>query len=239
VTEINFHCRTSASRFSGIKSFQFEIEKDDGIIKIKAMLDLNYQRTVVAYHGCDAAVVTKVLSGDDALTPSEKDYDWLGPGIYFWEHGPQRAYDWAKEEKNRLPGKIQSPAVLGALINLGQCFDLLDIKNTGLLQTMFPKFQRLILENKNPMPENKSVGGTHKDDKTLRYLDCAVVKFSLDQMAKDGSHYHTVRGVFMEGDPAYPGAAIMLKSHVQISVRDTRCIVGFFRPSPSSYVAAT
>ena len=41
------------------------------------MADLSYQRMVIGYHGCDAAVVAKVLSGGDALAPREKDHDWL------------------------------------------------------------------------------------------------------------------------------------------------------------------
>ena len=32
-----------------------------------------------------------VLLRGEPLQPSENDYDWLGRGIYFWEHGPQRA----------------------------------------------------------------------------------------------------------------------------------------------------
>jgi|SRR6266511_7744 len=67
------------------------------------MADLSYQRMVIGYHGCDAAVVAKVLSGKDTLAPTQKDYDWLGNGIYFWEHGPRRAYDWAKAEAKRAP----------------------------------------------------------------------------------------------------------------------------------------
>ena len=122
-------------------------------------VDLNYQRLIIAYHGCDASVVTTVLSGEDTLAPSEKGHDWLGPGLYFWEHGPQRAYDWACDEKQRDPEKIQTPAVLGAYINLGQCFDLLDAANTRLLQRMHPEFLRLSLESGRTMPENKPAPG--------------------------------------------------------------------------------
>lgn len=200
------------------------------------MLDLNYQRMIAGYHGCDAAVVAKVLSGEDALEPGEKDYDWLGPGMYFWEHGPQRAYEWAIDEHARDPDKIRSPSVLGAYINLGQCFDLLDTANTRLLQDMYPEFRRLTLESAKPMPENKAVSKIDNQDKVLRYLDCAVVKFSLDKLAELGTHYHTARGVFVEGEAAFPGAGIMLKSHIQIAVRDPGCIVGFFRPNRGSYV---
>lgn len=194
-------------------------------------MDLTYQRMVVAYHGCDASVVAKVLSGEDTLAPSEKEYDWLGPGVYFWEHGPQRAYDWAVDEKQRHPDKIQMPAVLGAYINLGQCFDLLDTENTRLLQEMYPIFQRFSQERGEILPKNQAVSGQINRDKVLRYLDCAIIKYTLDKLDGKGNHYQTVRGVFLEGGEAYPGAGIMLKSHIQISVRDPRCIVGFFRPN--------
>ncbi len=50
-----------------------------------------YQRTVVGYHGCDAAVAERVLAGKTDLKISTNAYDWLGAGVYFWEHGPQRA----------------------------------------------------------------------------------------------------------------------------------------------------
>ncbi len=201
------------------------------------IVDLNYQRMIIAYHGCDASVVAKVLSGENALSPSEKEYDWLGPGIYFWEHGPQRAYDWARDEKQRDPQKIQIPAVLGAYINLGQCFDLLDTVNTKLLQGMYPEFCRFTLGSGKPMPENMPAPGKEDPDEVLRYLDCAVIKYTLDKLAGKGSNYETVRGVFVEGGKAFPGAGIMLKSHIQISVRNPDCIVGFFRPSANSYSA--
>jgi len=202
------------------------------------MADLNYQRMIIGYHGCDAKVAAKVLSGEGALTPSQRDYDWLGKGIYFWEHGPQRAFDWAKDEKKRAPRKIRTPAVLGAYINLGECFDLLDTANTGLLGQLYPEFCRFILEAGKPMPKNESVPRTQERDRVLQKLDCAVVNWSLDALAQAGRTYQTVRGVFVEGKPAYPEGGIMLKSHIQIAVRDYRCIIGCFRPNPSSYEAA-
>jgi len=200
------------------------------------MADLSYQRMVIGYHGCDAAVVANVLSGKDTLAPTQKDYDWLGNGIYFWEHGPQRAYDWAKAEAKRAPKKIKSPAILGAFINLGECFDLLDTANTGLLEQLYPEFRRFILQSGKSVPKNEPAPGTQEPDKVLRKLDCAVINWSLDQLSRVGRVYQTVRGVFVEGNPAYPGGGIMLKSHIQISVRDQRCIIGFFRPNPSTYL---
>ena len=55
---------------------------------------LNYQRTVFAFHGCDRRVRDCVLLGKLILLASLNTYDWLGMGIYFWEHGPRRALEW-------------------------------------------------------------------------------------------------------------------------------------------------
>ena len=35
-----------------------------------------------------------------------------------------------------------------------------------------------------------------------------------------------MRGIFAEGEPAYPGAAFDAKTHVQIAVRNADCIKG-------------
>ncbi len=42
--------------------------------------------------------------------------------------------------------------------------------------------------------------------------------------------FDTVRGVFTEGGPAFPGAGIQKKSHIQICIRNMDCIKGFFLP---------
>jgi hypothetical protein len=84
-----------------------------------------YQRIVVGYHGCDAAVVERVLAGKVRLSLSSNAYDWLGEGIYFWEHGPRRAYEWAIEQARLGAAKVKNPSLLAARIDLGVCLDLL------------------------------------------------------------------------------------------------------------------
>lgn len=165
------------------------------------MAELNYQRMVIGYHGCDATVVAKVLADGESLAPSERNYDWLGKGVYFWEYGPQRAFDWAKEKAMRNPDQIKTPAVLGAYINLGHCFDLLDTANTELLQKIYPEFTRFTSEQGKAMPKNESVSGEPGGDRILRKLDCAVINWSLDAFGDTGRNYQTVRGVFVEGVP--------------------------------------
>lgn len=46
----------------------------------------------------------------------------------------------------------------------------------------------------------------------------------------DEPAFDSVRGVFMEGQPAYPGAAIQNLNHIQICVLNPDCIKGYFWP---------
>lgn len=86
------------------------------------------------------------------------------------------------------------------------------------------------------MPGNDDARGTRRGDRVLRFRDCAVIDYTLSQLAQtERILYQTVRGVFLEGGPAFPGSEIALKSHIQIAVRDTACILEFFRPKPRDY----
>jgi hypothetical protein len=86
------------------------------------------------------------------------------------------------------------------------------------------------------MPQNRDAVGSRRGDKVLRYRDCAVIDYTLSSLAgEQGITYQTVRGVFLEGKPAFPGSKIALKSHIQIAVKDPACIVWIFEPKPSEY----
>ena len=78
---------------------------------------------MLGYHGCDEAVAEELLSGEP-FKKSENDYDWLGPGIYFWEANSLRGLEFAKRKKKEsLGSKVVDPAVVGAVIDLGLCLD--------------------------------------------------------------------------------------------------------------------
>jgi hypothetical protein len=187
---------------------------------------------VVAYHGCDQRLVEQVLISGERLNKSRNNFDWLGEGIYFWENSYQRALDFAGEQQRR--GKVQKIAVLGAYLHLGRCFDLTDLWATQRLESYYHMLKESMDEPGFSMPENRPTG---KDDHDLllRNLDCAVINLAmadLDQRYAGAKQYYyqTVRGVFQEGLPAYPGARIHLKTHIQISVRDPSCVIGYFKP---------
>jgi hypothetical protein len=193
------------------------------------MREFDYQRLVIGYHGCDASVRDKVIQKGDALKAQPKSYDWLGHGAYFWEHGPARALEWAKQQKKR--GKIDKPAVLGAVLHLGQCFDLLDADYTDLLGRAYPDFCETMKKAGKPVPDNEPLDSAD-DDRLLRKLDCAVVNWTIEQLEKNGAiRFHSVRGVFQEGDTVFPDSGIRRRSHIQIAVRDPACILGYFLPS--------
>ena len=79
---------------------------------------------IIGFHGCDQTVVDKVLAGEENLLASTNDYDWLGNGIYFWENNETRALQWAQDLAKRKNSSVKNPAVIGAIIDLGYCFDL-------------------------------------------------------------------------------------------------------------------
>jgi len=192
-----------------------------------------YQRPIVGYHGCDLSVVEDVLLKDTPMKPSLNDYDWLGNGIYFWENGPDRALAYAAAKQRREGGRssIKKPAVLGAYLHLGRCFDLTDIWATKQLRTQYNLMAKQFSAAGLTLPENKS-GFIKDSDFVLRFLDCAVIQETVDDHDEQfpDKKIQTVRGIFTEGGETYPGAGFHLKTHVQVAVRDTSCILGFFKP---------
>jgi hypothetical protein len=185
---------------------------------------MRYDRTIVAYHGCDSEVAENLLRGE-RFKKSQNDYDWLGEGIYFWEYGADRALRFAHDQKRR--GKVTTPAVVGVLVQLGRCFDLMDTRFTDELPKAFAMLKNLHEQNGNPLPVN--TGST--TDLLLRRRDCAVLNFYLRWLAEQGDVYDTVRCGFVEGPPAYEDSGIRHQSHVQIAVRNPACVVGVFRPT--------
>ena len=185
---------------------------------------------VLGFHGCDQSVADKVLcSGSEHLLPSKNDYDWLGDGIYFWLNDPLRAFEWAEDAKHR--GRIQTPAVIGAVIDLGRCLNLCEQKSVQLLKTSYEElntmFKNLGMDiNQEYRNQRPDPGGVM----LLRKLDCLVIKHAHDIMSRYNSTYDTVYGYFQEGTDAYPGSGIKEKSHIQICVRNTDCIKGYFLP---------
>lgn len=188
---------------------------------------------VLGYHGCDADIAERAVSGEIDLLWSEKSYDWLGSGIYFWESDPDRALEWAESQVKR--GLYKQPAVIGAAIDLGNCLDLNARENVQYLQIAYEGLKREIARTGVDMPVNKGVGSSDAD-RRLRFLDCAVINnlhSAIESVALEKrviQKFDTVRSMFAEGPPAYDGCAFTEQAHVQIAVRTKSCIKGLFFP---------
>lgn len=147
----------------------------------------------------------------EAFRESKNEWDWLGRGVYFWEFGHQRAHDWATEWP-RLRGK--EFAVVGAIIQLGACLDLLDTDHTRRLA----QFATALTDSVGPLRANEGA---------RRLADCLLINAFCDS---ESTTYDTVRGLFQEGEPLAPGSALLLQSHIQVVVRRPDAIIGLFRP---------
>jgi hypothetical protein len=158
--------------------------------------------------------------------------------MYFWESNYDRAMQWAKDKQAR--GKIKESAVIGAVLDLSYCCDLQD----DLFIKMVATYHRLMAVEytalKKPIPVNKDVISDIHKDKLMRFLDCATIEFMHESIRKEALKqfnatgytnlkiFDSVRGVFPEGGPAYPGAGFSARSHIQICIRNPNCIKGFF-----------
>jgi hypothetical protein len=183
--------------------------------------------SVIGFHSCDKEVGLRVLNGKDDLQSSINPWDWLAEGIYFWEQNPLRALDYAKESAaktqfNKKP--VKTPFVLGAIIELGHCLNLVDAESLAILSTAYQGLKSLTEESGQKMPENKEAN---------RALDCAVIKYVHESNKREEKRaYDTIRCAFPEGKEAYPGTQITSRLHIQICVRNKDCIKGYFLPRP-------
>lgn len=174
------------------------------------------------------------MAGEIDILQSEEDYDWLGPGAYFWESDPVRAREFAEWKVAR--GDYKTAAVIGAVIDCGECLDLTVRENLKLVKGAHKTF---VAEQKKAgysLPENKNGRDDPDRDRVLRYLDCAVIRFlhkEIESVPPDDRvvpAFDSVRGMFTEGSPVYRGCGFKEKTHTQIAVRNPKCILGIFFP---------
>ncbi|HEY4285906.1 MAG TPA: hypothetical protein VGN00_02295 [Puia sp.] len=189
---------------------------------------------IIGFHGCERHVRDSLLMNPNDYKISQKPFDWLGHGFYFWENNYDRALQWAEEKKEW--GKIEEPAVIGAVLYLGRCCDLLDKRYIQYLVNYFNLMKSDYKLMGKAMPQNKDLDRDAHKNKVLRNLDCAVIEFmhaeisgriKTDMVEKGYSSYQifdSTRGVFIEGGPAFEGAGLFEKSHIQICIRNPNCI---------------
>jgi hypothetical protein len=169
----------------------------------------------------------RIINGKDQLRPSNNPWDWLGPGAYFWEDNPHRALDYAikcAENKQKFSGRIINPFVIGAVIELGNCLNLIEHKSIGIVKAAYELLRRAREEGGKKMPANKGAN---------RSLDCIVIKY-LHQMIAENRlpPYDSIRSPFQEGGQLYETANFTDGLHMEVCVINTKMIKGYFLPQP-------
>ncbi|MCW3807479.1 hypothetical protein [Plebeiibacterium marinum] len=199
---------------------------------------------MLGFHGCDESVRDKLVNFPNNVKKSAESFDWLGNGFYVWENNYQRAYQWALDKQKR--GNLDKPSVIGVIFLLDNCLDFTDMEYIDILATYYGLMKDDLLITGKQLPKNKDLPKDKYHDLILRELDCAVIEYlhqKIDeQISKDIKiqgfsnyrHFDTVRGIFTEGGPAFEGAGIQTKNHIQICIRNLNCIKGFFIPRKES-----
>lgn len=171
----------------------------------------DYDRTVVAFHGTRRITAQKLVSGVP-FGQSQNDDDWLGHGIYFWEYAPQQAWWWAERRYG-----VAEAAVVGALVRLGRCIDLLDPCNADLLKSAHDDLEHA-LKLENQLLKNNA--NTHK------YRDCAVFNYLYERLERGGYIVESSRAVFVPLVPhrglprLWDRSGIFSGAHIQICIRE-------------------
>ncbi len=184
----------------------------------------NLPNLVLGFHGCNKEVFANVIQRGDPLKRSDNSYDWLGNGIYFWEQNYARAYEWAVNRNGE-----ENAAVIGAVIDLGHCLNLTDSAASEILRTGYRLLELRCTQAGKELPKNRK--SKQSSDILLRDLDCAVIQQIHDYMKIVRKRpFDSVRGIFTEGEPPYPGSAFQERTHVQLCICNPNCIKGYFAP---------
>ena len=184
--------------------------------------------SILAYHGTWKANAERIVHGKGAehLERSTEDYDWLGSAVYFWENSEARAEDWAQQ---RHPGH---EAVVGAVLQLGRCLDLLDQQFINMVELaasdMLAEYER----QGNAVPVNTEFGA-HR-------FDCALVEYILNAPTeKRYGKFDSARAAYIEGRRIEDRSAFRRRTHIQIAIYNPNCIKGYFYPQEETFYTSS
>ena len=172
---------------------------------------------VTGYHGTSIESANAILAGGFCLSRNRQD--WLGDGVYFFQDGLERSWDWARRRYG------SQAAVIGAEIRLDDCIDMLDTTWNRVLAAAYDRFLHLHNQLGLDFPVQNRVA--HR-------LDREVINYVIGVLAERGITIRCVRSAFGEGHPVYPNSAFLRYSHVQIAVRDIdACIIRKWLENPN------
>ena len=105
--------------------------------------------------------------------------------------------------------------MIQATIDLDGCMDLADGTWNSVFAEFYDEFLARLKASGRELPVQAN--GANR-------LDRQVINFAVQLLADAGTEVRSVRHLFLEGHPIYPGSALIDRAHVQIAVRDLRAI---------------
>ena len=200
----------------------------------------DYHRTVVGYHGTGLTAALRIVNRIEGFRWSERDFDWLGRGIYFWEYAPKQALTFAKVRQRQYRNKrkktaydqlraTESLAVVACMIRLGFCLDLTEPENVEYVGKVFESYKEAKEMANAPLPRNS---------RRYRKLDCEIFNFAYKVIedAEPNLKVDTARGVYVPSEGAkrvWDGSWISRDTHIQLCVRNSASILGTWLHYPT------
>jgi hypothetical protein len=106
---------------------------------------------------------------------------------------------------------IKKPAVLGAVIDLGLCLDLLDSEYISIVKNGYTSLENSYKITGINLPKNKPLKGSI--DLLLRRPDCIVIEnVHRGREINNLRPFDSVRGIFTEGQSIYPMRGLTKKT---------------------------
>ncbi|MQA23031.1 hypothetical protein [Rugamonas rivuli] len=199
---------------------------------------MNSSTALVAYHGCDITTRDDLVSGrQQHLHHSDNRYDWLGPGAYFFEGDFERALLFAQAshlnpERRYTAKPIATPAAVGAVLQVQDWLDMTTQAGIKEFSSAYQAFTAGLTVTGTPVPENRPASDTDTDV-IYRVLDNAVFTWLHQARASQQPprpSFQAVRAAFHQGDKVAPTSGFHVSTHIQISLLDNKCVVGWFLP---------
>ena len=200
----------------------------------------DYHRTVIGYHGTGLTAALQIVNHIGDFVPSERDYDWLGKGVYFWEYAPKQALAWARLRQRQYAKKASKTAdderrateplaVVACMIRLGFCLDLTEPDNILFVQDVFKDYKEKLESAGEPLPAN---------ERHYRRLDRAVFEYAYAfiEATQPNSRVDTARGVYvptLKANRVWEGSWIARDTHIQLCVRSSASILGTWLHYPT------
>lgn len=203
---------------------------------------MNLASTVIAYHGCDVTVRDDLVTGRlHHLDHSNNDYDWLGPGAYFFEGDVERAFYFA-HASHSYPARrytarpIASPSVVGSILKVASWLDMTTQAGLVEFKESYQGMLAVLDADQRPVPHNRAASDDDADI-IYRALDNAVFNWmhrTRAQMSPPQAPYQAVRAAFHQGPEIAPRSGFHERTHVQIALRDDSCVFAWFLPENST-----